>query len=548
MALRNQLTALTTSIFAMLLVAAHSHAASTTPPVEKNQPETGQKQIEFSASKLTNERRARALKTAADYNFTQNNLDLAASFYLRALALAPEIFSVEEKKQIANRLATAHHQNEAIEVLRQLALEHGDDAEIRVNLAKLLSATQDYSAAIAEVDKILNQDHGNKYALLVKANSLRSQQKFGQSAALYRSILKDSEDFDARLGLTYSLLAMGEKTRARDSFGKMKTEDEDQQQQIDELGYYLKSVTRPTVDLYSATLTDSDKNRTSDRRVTLRGTGTDWDLAASYDRKSAHSIVEDPDTVALPYTKLFTASSIAGSASANFSEVLRLTLKLGQTKLDADTQHAFITRGVTVDLKTGQYPLSIVSVDISHDVLTTTGTQIARMVELDQSSIKYTRALNARTTLNLNYRYKQYASASDTNTANDFQGSAQYVLYRGAPFINVGYVYRHMNYNHIADDNYFDPQNYRSNQAYVTLYYELSPFYFDFETDYGQQTYDRYEVKNRDSFKFASATIGTAATKRLHLELHSEYNGSTSLDSGYKYHDLLISAQVSYMF
>ncbi len=554
MALRNQITTLTV-VCAMLLATPHTHAAST-PPAEKTQPEPGQKQIEYSAAKLTNVRRAQALKAAADYNFTQNNLDLAANFYLRALALAPEIFSVGDKKLIANRLVAAHRQREAIEVLRQLALDHGSDVEISVSLAKLLSATQDYSAAIAEVDKVLNQDQGNKYALLLKANSLRSQQKFGQSVALYRSILKKGEDFDARLGLTYSLLAIGEKTKARDSFGKFKTDDEDQLQQVDELSYYLLSATRPTVDLYEGTFVDSEHNHTTEQRVTLRGTSTDWDLVASYGRKSARSEVET-DTEPYTKTKTYTADYVTGSASTNFSEVVRLRMTLGQTKLGADTRRSFTTRDVTVDLKTGLQPMSTLSVALSHDVITTTGSQIAKMIEVDQSGIKYTRALNTDTTLYLNYHYKEYSDLRipkgdgnnpGNNAANDIQGITQYTLYRGASVINIGYSYRRMNYHGPGTGGYFAPQNYAAHQGFVTLYYEYAPFFFDIETDYGQQQYDLRLAANKDKFKYLSATLGTAASSKLHLEIHGEFNRSESVKTGYKYHDQLLNAQVSYMF
>jgi len=523
--------------------------AASTAPVEKKPQEPGQKQIEYSASKLLNERRARELKKTGDFNFDQNDPELAANFYLRALALAPGAFTVKEKKIIADRLVTANRQREAIEVLRQLALEQGDDAEIRISLAKLFSANEDYAAAIAEVDQVLEQDRGNRYALLVKANSLRSQQKFGQSIYLYRRILEQGEDFDAHLGLTYSLLAEGEKKRARESFGRMKAEDQEQQSQINDLAYFLDSATRPTVDLYSGTFTDSEKNKTSERRVTVRGAGTDWDLAASIGKKAA-----------LSEGVTYAADAVTGSASTNFSEVLRLTLKLGQVKLGADQLRTVATRDVEVDFKVGLHPVSIVNVDISHDVITTTGAQIGYATEQDQSSVKLTRALDAATMLYLTYRYRQYDDVySDVNSANDFQGTVQRTVISGGPVVRVGYTYRQMDYRYPSYGGYFAPQNYKSHQGYVTLYYEYGSYYFDSEVDYGRQMYvqgfyldpnydDPIFSKISQPFTYASATVGTTVAKKFRLELHAEYNKSGATSNGNLYHDLLANAQASYMF
>jgi tetratricopeptide (TPR) repeat protein len=514
--------------------------AASTAPVEKKPQEPGQKQIEYSASKLLNDRRARDLKMSGDVKFDQNDFELAAEFYLRALALAPGAFSVKEKKIIADRLVAANRRREAIEVLRQLALEQGDDADIRISLAKLFSDNEDYAAAIAQVDQVLEQDRGNRYALLVKANSLRSQQKFGQSIILYRRILDLDEDFDARLGLTYSLLAEGEKKKARESFGRMKAEGEEQQSQINDLAYFLDSVTRPTVDLYSGTFTDSDKNRTSERRVTVRGASTDWDLAAMFGKKNA-----------LSEGVTYAADAVTASASTNFSEVLRLTLKLGQVKLGAEQRRSVATRDFEIDFKGGFQPVSIVNVDVSHDVVTTTGVQIGNAIEQDQSSVKLTRALDAKTMLYLNYRYRQY---SDINSANDFQGTAQRTVFSGGPVVRVGYVYRQMDYNHPTFSGYFAPQNYKSHQGFVTLYYEYGSYYFDSEADYGQQKYqqdfydDKTVSKISQPFVYASATLGTTVAKKFRLELHAEYNKSYATSNGYGYDDLLVNAQASYMF
>lgn len=521
-------------VVAVLFVIPPAHGASVPPAENKQKPqEPGQKQIEHSASKTSNTRRARALKSTADFNFERNNRELAANLYLRALALAPDAFSVDEKKQIAERLAAAGRQREAIEMLRQLAHER-DDVEIRVHLSKLLSSEENYDEAIAEIDKALKQDRGNKYALLTKSNFLRSQQKFGESVTLYRKILERGEDFDARLGLTYGLLAMGEKTRARDSFARLKPDDDDQRQQTDELKHYLDSVTRPTIDVYNGTLTDSDKNRTTERRFTLRGTGTDWDLTTSYGEKSA-----------LSEGVTYKANYVTAGAKANFSEVLRLALKVGQSKLDADRTRTFTTNEISADLKVGVSPLRVVTVNVSHDVVADSGSQIANMIEQDQSGIRFTRVFDANTTLFINYRYMQY---SDSNSATDFQGSIQYTLFRGAPFIRVGYMYRNMDYRRPAFNGYFDPQDYSSHQAFVTLYYENTWLVSDFEVDYGRQKYERNFVDSDDKFIYASATLGTTSSKKLRLELHAEYNQSKSNNTSLVYDDLLVSSQLSYMF
>ncbi len=521
------------AILCTLLISLPAFSANV-PPTEKKAPEPGQKQIEFSASKVANVRRARELKATGDYEFEKKNYETAASLYLRALTLAPDAFTTKDKQRIAERLVTAGRRKEAIEVLRQLANERGRAAEFRVQIAKLLSANEDYDAAIKEVDDVLARDRGNKFALLAKANFLRTQQKYAESADIYRKILESGEDFDARIGLTYSLLAMGEKTRARDSFASLKPEDDDQREQMEGLKNHLESVTHPAVDLYSDTFTDSDNNRNADRRATIRGTGTDWDLSATYSTKTAESEGVE-----------YTADTLSASASANFSEILRLAFTAGRVTLGAATTKDVTISDVTADMKVGFSPPTRITVSISHSVLTASGYQIANFVELHQSSLRYTRAIDSNTTVYLNYKYQEY---SDSNSANDFQGSGQYTLYRAGPIINAGYAFRHMNFRRPAFNGYFDPQDYYSNQVFLTLYYENAWIYFDSEVDYGRQRYSRNFFESHDAFIYASASLGTTSFRKARVELHSEYNRSKPDKLDFEYHDLLVSARLSYIF
>lgn len=495
--------------------------------------------------------RARNEKVVADNTFEAGNLEQAAKLYLHALAVAPDAFYYDEKKEIATRLARANHKADAIAILEELLNERRNDEAAKLDITKLLSTLQPQTVTSKEVDAMLKQDSRNKYALLTKADALRQQKQFRDSLAFYRRILQQGNDFDARLGLIYSLLAVGAKADAKQEFKLLSTEDGAQEEQYYELSNELDASTRPTVDLLLNHYDDSDKNKSAEHGATIKVVIGNLDWIAEFRDKKATS-VEIPDLE--PYTPVtITAMTkvYSLSASANMTDRLLVTGKYGRTDLiTADQRKSLNTGQLKLDVKTGS-GTGVLSGNVSWDVLNATTASIKSATQVAKKSIELTQPLTDRLKTDLSYAYKSY---SDGNAANDFRASASFVIYQGLPQISLGYGFHRTNYkNPLVNGqppsySYSAPQNLVAHQTMLTAYYESERFYVNVDIEYGRETFEKNSKKVNDQFRYNVATIGFKATRKLSFELNKESSNSTIANAEDTYNESTLGARVSYLF
>ena len=486
--------------------------------------------------------RARNEKVVADNFFEAGNLEQAAKLYLHALAVAPDAFYYDEKKQIATRLASANHKPEAIGILEELLAERRNDEPAKLEITKLLATLQPRSVSLAEVDAVLKQDSRNKYALLTKANSLRQQKQFRDSLSLYRRILQQGNDFDARLGLIYSLLAVGAKSEARQEFKLMHTEDDAQEEQYYELANVLDTSTRPTVDLVLNHYKDTDKNRSVEHGVLIRAVLGNLDWVADYREKAATSVNTDGAT---PVDIKASAKIYSLGATANATDRIKVTGRYGRTDLTADQRVPVATGQLQADVNTGSGTLSG---NLTWDALNATTASIENPIQVSKKAVELTQPFTERLKTNLTYAYKKY---SDGNAANDFRASASYVIYSGLPQISLGYGYHHTNYKNPLSArpySYSVPQKLFAHQAMVTAYYESERFYVNVDIEYGKEKYEKNKFKIKDKFYYNVATLGFKATRKLSFELNRESSKSATAELPDTYNESVIGARASYLF
>ncbi len=496
--------------------------------------------------------RARNEKVVADNTFEAGNLEQAAKLYLHALAVAPEAFYYDEKKEIATRLVRANHKADAIAILEQLLSERRNDEVARLDITKLLSTLQPQTVTSKEVDAILKQDSRNKYALLTKADGLRQQKQFRESLSFYRRILQQGNDFDARLGLIYSLLAVGTKADAKQEFKLLGTEDSAQEEQYYELLYELDASTRPTVDLLLNHYRDTDKNKSVEHGATIKVVIGNLDWIADIRDKTATSveIPEDPPDGNYAPVKITAKAKIYSlGATTKVADRLTVTGKYGRTDLMTADQHKSITTGqLKLDVKTGT---GVLSGNASWDALNATTASIQSAVQVAKKSIELTQPLTGRLKTDLAYAYKSY---SDGNSANDIRASASFVLYQGLPQISLGYGFHSTDYkNPLVDGkqpgySYSAPQNLTAHQAMLTAYYESERFYVNVDIEYGREAFDKNQSKVNDQFRYNVATIGFKATRKLSFELSKESSNSTIANAEDTYNESTLGARVSYLF
>ena len=476
---------------------------------------------------------ARNEKVIADNFFEAGNLEQAAKLYLHALAAAPDAFSFAEKKHIATRLVKANHRPDAVVILQQLLIEAKSNLPTKLEIVKILAGLPQNSAALAELDAVLKQDSRNKYALLIKADSLRRQKKFSESVPVYRSILQQGHDFDAHLGLVYSLLAVGAKADAKKQFKLIPVEDDAQQEQLDELANTLNSRTRPTLDLLLNHYADSDENRSLEHGVIVRLVTGNIDWVADVRNKIA--IADAEDTTA-------TAGTYSLSATANVTDDLRVTGKYGRAKLTAERE-ALLTTGL---LKVAaQVGTGTVTVNVARDALSATPTLISNAIQVSKRAIELKQPLAERLKANLAYAYKSY---SDGNTSDDLRAAAYYVVYHGAPQISLGAGYGRVNYKNPTTNGYSAPQNLLAKKLMLTTYYESERLYVDVNIEYGRESYEKNSVYKDNIFHYETATLGMKVTRKLSVELSAERSNSSAAEGAETFDDSVASARLSYLF
>ncbi len=478
---------------------------------------------------------ARNEKVVADNFFEAGNPDQAAKLYLHALAVAPDAFSAAEKKHIAARLVNANHKAEAVIILQQLLAEQKNELSEKLELVKLLAALRQNSLVITEVDALLQRDSRNKYALLMKADALRRQKKFSESLPVYRSILYQGNDFSARLGLIYSLLAVGAKAEAKNQFKLIHAENDAQHEELDALANVLDASTRPRVELVSNRYSDADKNRSVERGAIIRLVTGNVDWVADVRDKTAD--FEEATATAQTYSL---------GAASNVTDHLKVTGKYGRAKLTAEQTVSLDTGQFKVDARLGT---STVTANFSREALTATTTVIGNAIQLSKQAIELTQPFTERLKTNLAYTEKSY---SDGNAANDFRATAQYVVYRGSPQVGLGYGHSRVNYKKPSSSGYSAPQNYVANQLMLTLYYETERFYADVNIVSGRESYEKNRTEKSSEFRYDAATLGMKITRRLSLDINAERSNSkgnaATSGSAEVFNDLVVGARIAYLF
>ena len=493
--------------------------------------------------------RARNEKVVADNTFEAGNLEQAAKLYLHALAVAPHAFYYNEKKEIATRLARANHKADAIALLEELLSELGSDEVAKLDITKLLNSLQPQAITSKEVDAMLKQDSRNKYALLTKADGLRQQKQFRESLAFYRRILQQGNDFDARLGLIYSLLAIGAKADAKQEFKQLSTEDSAQEEQHYELSNALDAGTRPRVDLLLNHYDDSDKNKSAEHGATIKVVVGNLDWIAEVRDKTATAVGYPEATPNTPVNITAKTKFYSLSAATNVTDRLLLTGKYGRIDLmTTDRSRSLNTGQLKLDVNTDT---GVLSGNASWDVLNATTASIKNATQVAKKSIELTQALTDRLKTYLSYAYKSY---SDGNAANDFRASASFVIYQGLPQISLGYGFHRTNYkNPLVDGeqpsySYSAPQNLVAHQAMLTAYYESEQFYVNVDIEYGREAFEKNQSKANDQFRYNVVTIGFKATRKLSFELNKESSNSTIANAEDTYNESTLGARVSYLF
>ena len=145
--------------------------------------------------------------------------------------------------------------------LRRLLAQDPKNIAARTHLARVLSWSGELNEAITQADAVLRDAPNHKDALLVRADALQWQGRYLAAIPMYRNVLARDDDFDARVGLSRSLLALGDRTGAVENLRQLKPANARQKRDLARLTDAIDRETRPSVEARYNYYTDSDRNR-----------------------------------------------------------------------------------------------------------------------------------------------------------------------------------------------------------------------------------------------------------------------------------------------
>lgn len=185
-------------------------------------------------------------KLMGDYQAGKSEYGKAAEAYLKALPGIRDRLTEDELTQVAVYLAWGGKLKEAEMELRHILRKNPANSRAHGHLAKVLLWSGDLEGAISEADKVLAEQPNERDAVLAKADGLRYKGEADRAIALYKGLLERSEDFDARLGLSYALLDKGDPAQARAQASLLDPAYPYQKQEVEKLNEELKKP-RPVI-------------------------------------------------------------------------------------------------------------------------------------------------------------------------------------------------------------------------------------------------------------------------------------------------------------
>lgn len=457
-------------------------------------------------------------KELGDRYVAQDKLAEAAEAFSRALELDRDQFSTGERVQMAVYLSWEDRLAQSANELRAVLAGEPKHLEARTHLARVLSWQGKLSEAIEEADTVLNEYPDNRQALLIKADALQWQGRYGEAMALYRKLDSKSDDFDARIGLSRSLFATGDRTAALETMNSLKPGNARQERELRRWTEALHRETRPSLDTRYNYFRDSDRNRLDRYSLASNFWLGNQRLGLSY----RHTDADDR-------TRNARAEDVSVNIYSNFTDSFGAGAALGFTQLANGHNSSFPTGHLRLD---GRLFRGSMGANISREALSDTAELIENRIRMTTVGLYLSQPLTDRFSVYAGYAYKSF---SDGNYANDLQLVSQYALHLN-PRIAVGHRFRFLDFHKQSRSGFFDPDDYVSNRIFTSLGMERDKYYTYLEVFIGHQTFRRDGDASDDFIYGGSGSIGFKPTPAVALEFNAE--GGTfaaGTTSGFRY-------------
>ncbi len=471
---------------------------------------------------------ARLHKQLGDQYIAQDRITEAAEAYGHALETDPGQFSSAERVQMAIYLSWADKLKPSERELRAVLAREPKNREARTHLARVLSWQNELSEAIEEADKVLKEHPNDREALLVKADALQWRGNYSEAIPLYRQLAAD-ENFDARVGLSRSLLATGNRTASLELMSSLKPGNARQERELLKLRESIDQETRPLLDARYNYFSDSDDNRLNRYSLSSSFSFGNQKLSLTY----RHTDAEDD-------TRDNRAEDLSFRVYTNPTDWLTLGGGLGFTQLRDGGTSNFPTGHLRLETKLLR---GAAGATVHREVLSETAELIENRIRMTDVGLYLSQPLTDRITVYAGYNYKDF---SDGNHANDVQLVSQYALFLN-PRIAVGHRFRFLDFHKQSGSGFFDPDDYISNRVFTSYWLERDKYYTYLEGYFGYQTFRRNRVASDDFIYGGAGSIGVKPVSNLAIEFNAE-GGTFAAGSASGFNYFVIGPRVLFRF
>ncbi|ODA43317.1 TPR domain protein [Thermodesulfovibrio sp. N1] len=456
-------------------------------------------------------------KATGDEWFKKGDMERAATEYIEALKFY-KTYEQEDLITMATRISWGGKLNEAEEILIDVLKKDPQNRRANLQLARVISWQGRQIKALSIVEEILKKDSTDEEALLVKANALRFIGRPDKALEIYDQILAKREDFDVRLGKAYAYANLRIPSKLEENAKILKPIYPYQEKDIKDLEAYRKSLFNPSVLAVFSYFHDTDQNEVYTYRLSFETYFKNLRISGNYF-----------------YRKGLDDFRKAYSDELNFEIGKRLinsvwsyvNLGVYQNK----GEKSFFTGGGGLNLLFGK---GITGISFNKSVITDTAELMKNNIKVLTVNYFLEQVITDHLSLYTNYNHRWY---SDDNQSNFFQASFRYKIKFANPMLSFGYRVVYLDFKKQMRNGYFDPDNFWSNQLFLTVYYETPKIYLYLEPFIGNQTFTRYDVSSNDKAYGGTGTVGIKLKQNLSLEVSLEGgNYAAGTASGWKYY------------
>ncbi len=458
-------------------------------------------------------------KKLGDYYVSKEDYRRAASEYVKALSLSSQSFTAAERLQMAVTLSWANYLDDAVRVLRELLAVNQNDRDARIQLARVLSWSDKLDEAAAEADVVLKNHPEDQAALVIKANTLRWRGDSKAAIPVYEKALAQGEDFEARIGLAYAYLDIGEKDKAQEISRPLKPLFAAQEKELTKFSDSLCGVMASHIGLQYSYYNDSDDNIVNRTSLSYGFWAGKWETEISYRQTDGEDPLRDEKAEDLWINAHTQAGKFGAGAGIGMSQT--------------DGSHDIFVGQANANTDRGWWTIGV---GTAREFLSDTAQLIQNRIVQTSGALNLSEKASPRLTFTESYTYSGY---SDSNDAGDMRLGARYEIPL-APFkIATGYRFRYWDFRRQSEGGYFDPSDFLSQQVFVSLYAETNGYYAYLEPYVGHQAFTRYGAKTSNTFAGGSGSVGWKMKKCTSLEISGEggnYAGGST--SGFNYYQV----------